>query len=349
MPPGFDVRSITTLNCDTLFSAANYLLYRSFDAGLNWRRDEAVRHVTNVVAGINGQVIAGGSGFYYLTENTGANWERNHLSCFFPTRFTINNNGDIFSGGCDQKLTCQANQGVYRLLSEEEHWNFLGDLNGIPSIVKISKQGHLYVTISPYHIFPNFIYRSLDNGNSWQDISHGVSGLYLRDIEFNSRGETYGSSTSAIYRFDPDSLSWVEIAIGPSGMRQIVFNAHDILFAATSSGRIYRSLEPVVGIPLAARRDLPMDFELFPVYPNPFNSKTMIEFHLAETEVVTIRLFNISGQLVRELSQKQYPSGRQMLSWDATDDAGNPVSSGTYFIHLQTPQFNQTRKIILAR
>ncbi len=64
---------------------------------------------------------------------------------------------------------------------------------------------------------------------------------------------------------------------------------------------------------------------------------------------ISLKIFNIQGQLVQTLASGPYPAGQHQVVWDATDRSGNRVSSGMYFYLLQAPDFRQVRKMLLIQ
>ena len=84
-------------------------------------------------------------------------------------------------------------------------------------------------------------------------------------------------------------------------------------------------------------------------YPNPFNPQTTISFSLAAREHVTLRVYNVAGELVRTLVNDPRSSGAHTVTWDGHDDAGTGVSSGVYFYKLVAGTFSQTRKMVLMK
>jgi hypothetical protein len=94
---------------------------------------------------------------------------------------------------------------------------------------------------------------------------------------------------------------------------------------------------PVLRTALAANR------------PNPFNPHTEIRFELARGSQVQLRIFDVSGRLVRELIDTTLPAGEHRAVWDGTDAAGRAAASGTYLYRLDAAGFNQTRKMVLLR
>jgi hypothetical protein len=84
--------------------------------------------------------------------------------------------------------------------------------------------------------------------------------------------------------------------------------------------------------------------------PNPFNPVTKISFEVPDGGAnVSLRIYDVSGRLIRTLTDGFEPSGIRALSWDGRNDSGEPVSSGTYFYQLTTPSFTQTRKMLLLK
>jgi hypothetical protein len=69
--------------------------------------------------------------------------------------------------------------------------------------------------------------------------------------------------------------------------------------------------------------------------PNPFRSSVDIRCGLADAQhPFLLQIFNLRGQLVRELSQTQASGTTSVLTWDAQDRQGKPVSSGVYLFRL---------------
>jgi hypothetical protein len=85
-------------------------------------------------------------------------------------------------------------------------------------------------------------------------------------------------------------------------------------------------------------------------YPNPFNPQTTIAFELPKRESVTLRIFDISGRLVRSLiAAKPHTPGRHEVVWNGRDDAGRQVASGTYFYRLEAGSYSETKRMVLIK
>jgi len=94
---------------------------------------------------------------------------------------------------------------------------------------------------------------------------------------------------------------------------------------------------------------IPDDYRLFQNYPNPFNAETVIEYVLPDFEEAQLVVYNLLGQVVRELVHEKQSAGYHKVQWDGKDHFGQAVSSGTYFLRLRAGQFHQLIKITLQK
>jgi hypothetical protein len=94
---------------------------------------------------------------------------------------------------------------------------------------------------------------------------------------------------------------------------------------------------------------LPSSYTLEQNYPNPFNPETSIKFSLPQAARVRLTVFNVLGQAVNELIDRELPRGVHSAMWDGTDGGGRPVASGVYFYRLETDAVQLTRKMLLLK
>ncbi|MDM7993538.1 MAG: PQQ-binding-like beta-propeller repeat protein [Candidatus Fermentibacter sp.] len=85
------------------------------------------------------------------------------------------------------------------------------------------------------------------------------------------------------------------------------------------------------------------------IHPNPFASCASIAFELASPGVASVRVFDLSGRLVRTLRSGELPAGTQLLSWDGSDDSGRLLPPGIYALLLSSPEGDITRSVCLLR
>jgi len=90
-------------------------------------------------------------------------------------------------------------------------------------------------------------------------------------------------------------------------------------------------------------------FALSQNYPNPFNPETEIRFQLPEDVHVTLSIFNLLGQKVRTIIDKQMTTGYHTIKWDGRNDFGNSVASGVYLYVIQAGKFCEVKKMVLMQ
>ncbi|MDD3642920.1 MAG: alpha amylase C-terminal domain-containing protein [Candidatus Krumholzibacteria bacterium] len=88
---------------------------------------------------------------------------------------------------------------------------------------------------------------------------------------------------------------------------------------------------------------------LDPNLPTPFHPSTTIRFTLPAAGPVALRVYDLSGRLVRTLLDGPLPAGRHEVRWDATNDHGATAASGVYFCRLTAPGSETTRRMVLLR
>ncbi len=114
------------------------------------------------------------------------------------------------------------------------------------------------------------------------------------------------------------------------------------IFAALANGTIVQfGTVTSVG---SSDNTAPSSFSLKQNYPNPFNPSTTIEFALPANQEVSLKVFNMLGQEVATLLNKEMNKGTYNINFDA----GN-LSSGIYLYQLRAGNFIQTKKMTLLK
>lgn len=87
------------------------------------------------------------------------------------------------------------------------------------------------------------------------------------------------------------------------------------------------------------------EYMLYDAYPNPFNPVTNIKYQLSKAASIKITIFDIKGQQIEVLQDKEQLAGTYEIKWDASSKA-----SGIYFVRMESQTgFNQTKKIMLIK
>ena len=94
--------------------------------------------------------------------------------------------------------------------------------------------------------------------------------------------------------------------------------------------------------------------KLLPNYPNPFNPETWIPYQLAKAADISMKIYDVGGRLVRTISAGFKPVGyyltrERAVYWDGRNEAGEPVSSGVYFLQFIAEDISATRQIVILK
>jgi len=99
-----------------------------------------------------------------------------------------------------------------------------------------------------------------------------------------------------------------------------------------------------------ASPELPMRFELFPNFPNPFNPSTTIRYGLPVAARVSLIIYNVLGEKVATLeANAEKQAGYHVVVWDGRSNAGILVASGVYFVRMRAGLFMQTQQMALVK
>jgi|GEM_PF-3232238 len=90
-------------------------------------------------------------------------------------------------------------------------------------------------------------------------------------------------------------------------------------------------------------------FDLKPAYPNPFNPATTIRFELTSSQRIDISVYNVLGQEVRTIAAGTFESGIHQMQWHGLDNTGSRVSSGIYFLRVQSNHQVTTQRLMLLK
>ncbi|MGH7599339.1 MAG: M4 family metallopeptidase [bacterium] len=176
------------------------------------------------------------------------------------------------------------------------------------------------------------------NGTTWQTVATFAAGATFQNNVFYHQVVTISRST---YNFPTNAR--LRFMCDASDNNDDVY-IDEIEFRGTASGALARNSNA-----LSAAETLPESFELKQNYPNPFNPTTTIAFSLPQEGDVSIKIYDISGSLVRALVKDNMQAGNYALVWDGRNNNGTQVSSGVYIYRLVAGSFVQTRRMVMLK
>jgi hypothetical protein len=135
--------------------------------------------------------------------------------------------------------------------------------------------------------------------------------------------------------------------VNPEGLSDGKYNANLILSSNdpdASSVKIPVIFEVTTGLEYLYSNKIPQTYSLGQNYPNPFNPVTHIQYGLPKTGNVKIEIYNIIGQKIKTLLNKQMPAGYHEVEFNAQN-----LSSGVYLYRIEAGEFQDVKKMILIR
>ncbi|MDO9068001.1 MAG: FlgD immunoglobulin-like domain containing protein, partial [Deltaproteobacteria bacterium] len=83
--------------------------------------------------------------------------------------------------------------------------------------------------------------------------------------------------------------------------------------------------------------------------PNPFNQQTTIRYQLTSPGRVSLKVYNIAGQVVKTLVDKAQHPGVYNVNWAGKDETGKRVAGGLYFCRLNAADINEVKRLVLVK
>lgn len=238
-----------------------------------------------------------------------------------------------------------------------------------------------YKSIMEYHENDNTSYEDIQNffnlfpmsmAIGWYQSAHPIGDIesetfydWYYDYE-NETGEWYAygreklfyDENNLAYRiefqdYDEDSDDWIT-----SGRTLFTYNEHQRIeealdqwydFNVDAWVDDFRVLGYYEDITSVEDYYLPAETTALTNYPNPFNPETNISFSLAHDQKISLNIYNVKGQKVRNLYNGHIPAGSHQIRWDGRDRAGNHLGSGVYFYRLETERSSHVRRMLMLK
>jgi len=199
----------------------------------------------------------------------------------------------------------------------------------------------------------HFEISDVDNDSLPDAVCTGDSGIYVLYNQGNSNLSelqfypinNYGEFSKKSFCADLDGNGYDDVitirylhAELPSNLN-ILFN--------DGTGKFIEN--PPTGVNEHNKIPVPSEYKLTN-HPNPFNNSTTIQFDLAAAKQVTLSIYNIKGELIRNLiDNKEFLNGSHSVCWDGKNNTGKEVSSGVYLYTLRIDERIYTRKMLLVK
>jgi len=140
--------------------------------------------------------------------------------------------------------------------------------------------------------------------------------------------------------------------IGNMGTWKTLSSTGNILFFSNAMTNLFLGLCAPVAQPIGVGElpNNPLVYFLQLRSGNPVrDGSARIAFGITRRERVELRLYDVSGRVIRTLANRDYDPGEHEVTWDGSDDEGRPAPLGVYFYQLRTPSFVSQKKIALLK
>lgn len=273
-------------------------------------------------------------GGIFRTTNGGQSWQQQLGASSRPSRVFFINHDTGWA-------ICNSQSDVYKTTNSGLNWNFQSHFLAVGEIFfssndtgwiiggKVSTGSGLMITT--------------DGGNNWYDVNTpevlGLPKLFFIDNKKGWAGHVPNNILATIdginwgYQYSPiwnsNTVYFVDSIRGWAGYSGLV--------KTTDGGGVITDVKNNT-------TEIPKDYFLEQNYPNPFNSITNIKFQMINSGIVEIKVFDISGKILKILTSGKYNTGEYIVRFDSGD-----LPSGIYFYRMETNNYTETKKMILLK
>lgn len=322
-------------------------IIRSTDNGTTWTGMGLGYFSVGALANINGYFFAGtcGGGIFLSTTN-GASWtqvDTTGLMNYCVGALAVSPNG---TGGTSIFAGINGN-GVFLTTNFGENWTPVS--SGLTDLHILS------LCVSGTSLFAGSdgsgMFRSTNSGMKWTAINTGLTNYFV--WAFAVSGTNLFAGGGGVFLSTNNGTNWNAVSTGLTDMYSMNVNALAVygtnLFAGTMEGVWRRPLSEMITGVKETNGDLPAKFSVSQNYPNPFNPTTVINYQLAASSFVTLKVYDVLGREVATLV-----NGRQSTGYHNANFEGRKFSSGVYLFRLEAIRsdggsFIDTKRMVLLK
>ncbi|MBM3240705.1 T9SS type A sorting domain-containing protein [Candidatus Poribacteria bacterium] len=365
--PYFEIMNlkVSPSNPDVIYAALFYRssVFRSVNKAEKWEQinDEksgmflsvgiAPNDYRTVYAGTDGRGI-------YRSNNAGDSWAHTGLKegAVWSIAVDPSNPDIIYAGTWGTKRFSGENAGVFRSLNAGENWSQILDTAPVVSLA-IAPHNPAIVYAGT---FGKGIFRTSDKGKNWTPKNHGLNSQNVWSVVIapnNPKILYAGTWDCGVFRSADEGESWRPLNNGLTSIHvqslAIDSQTPQNIYAGTTGGVFKYTIvsEPDEQITTLGYIKHAV---LLQNYPNPANLETWIPYRLNAPTDVTIKIYDITGKLVKSLNLGHkavglYITEKKAACWDGRDNNDERVASGVYYYTLQTSSFSMTRKMTVLK
>lgn len=356
----FSFRSVAFNNANTGWAGTiNGELFKTTNGGLNWIRIDDVMNIKST--GYCEMWVVGDSCMYGSGRYSG------------PTSFTYTTNAGESFNVVDMGAFTSYQIGVF---FKNRNLGFIGGTSTIPSegavVLRTTNGGisfqkryrsyqsmeHIwqllfnnenfgYGTVQSFYNTPMSYIVTTDGGNTWErKIIPGTNSTnqYAESISFINpqTGWIASGNGSGMYQTTNGGTTFQFINQNYLQIHSMFTVKDSIVYAGGAS--LYKYTRGTTYIENGYETGIPLNHSLNQNYPNPFNPSTKINFSLFRNTSVSIKIYSITGEFIKELYKGFTTIGNHTIEWNASE-----LPSGAYYINMLTNEGHFTKKAILMK
>ena len=210
------------------------------------------------------------------------------------------------------------------------------------------------------------VYKSSDGGNNWIELNSGfgdIENLNVGTLAINPQNPEiiyagtfdryyHDESTGrGIFKSTNGGVDWTPINSGLSHLNTSIITIdpsdYSRLYVGTQGNGAFIAIDDAfisIDDQYETKSQIPKKAYIEQNYPNPFNPNTTISYSLPKSAMVSLSIYNITGQLVETLVNERKNAGFYSVQWNA----GN-VGSGLYFYRIEAGEYKETRKCLILK
>jgi photosystem II stability/assembly factor-like uncharacterized protein len=348
-----NINSIAILNSSIFTGTMNNGLFRSTMNSTDWVRVDSGFVNPNLLSiTVSGSsVIAATYNGWYRSTNNGTTWETANSGLpsvpYYPS-------GGVCFAVFGSKLYAGANSPATIFLSTNDgiSWTDLGH-NGIDPLSGVTAFASIDTNLFATTYYG--LYRSTNGGASWTTLNADASNPPVYRALAVSGKNLFAGNYNGVFMSSDNGQSWNDIntgfqnfsvntAVFPNYIILGLYVSGGNLFAATYNKGVWkRPLSEITKVQ-EMHNDIPKEYVLEQNYPNPFNPSTIIRYQVPINGIVTLKVFDVLGKVVRTLVDERQSAGSHSVSFNASD-----LPSGVYFYRLRVGLFTNTRKMMVLK
>jgi photosystem II stability/assembly factor-like uncharacterized protein len=283
------------------------------------------------------------------TSDGGTNWIESEIDSNMVSGFPVHNFnfynrnfGYACGGFIDQAGV------IWRTTNSGINWSAEGvsvdevfDLYVLDSLNAITLSG------DPEGLYPIADIKTTNAGSTWSNDTLSFFGMSFT-IDFRTYNEGWSASGYKFLLTTNRGETWSEFATPDSAV------IYDLQFTDARNGYavgddgVILKLDPSL-VNAEDEKFIPDEFILYQNYPNPFNPSTNIRFQIAESGIVSLKIYDVLGNEVATLISEELTPGSYEVEFPSKTGNSLRIASGIYFYQLRAGRFVQTKKMIFIK